>query len=761
MAMPNRPKQILASLKWWLLIAALFSFTMNILVMISPLYSFQVFDRVLSSSHLETLLYLTLGAIFGFFVMSLLDGLRSSLLARIGSRFEREIAPELVKVAVDTATSPKPVGIQPLRDLGQIRNFVGGPLIAPLFDAPWMPFFTIILWCVHPLLGILTVVSAAILFGLALLNHRMQRIPSQSAAMHLASAYRLAEAAVRHGESVQAMGLFPNIMARWRASAEGALLVQEKAADRGALINSISKFVRLVAQILILGLGAYLVLTGQMTGGGMIAGSMLLGRALMPVEQSIAAWRQFISARQAYQSIVAALESHQRPAGQTSLPPPNGQIELERVVYQPNPSFPPVIKGVSMTVNAGEMLGVIGPSASGKTTICKLMIGILKPTAGYVRMDGADLKLWNHEDLGRYLGYLLQTVELFTGTIADNIARMGFAEPSAVVAAAQLAGVHDLILRLPAGYDTPVGEGGVQLSGGQRQRIGLARALYGNPKVLLLDEPNANLDAEGENVLIQSLERLKRTGTTIIVVAHRPQILKPADRLLVVKDGQIAMLGPKDQVLAALSGAPGPAAAQPGAQAPRPQPQHGPIPQPQVVPQPGPGPAQPVRPPVPANDGYGPNGSAAAGYPASPAAGPTAGQAASPIGMPQMQGGQAGPGPMTAPPASAPQQPIFPQAIPQMAQQPVPAPGMSPMPQQSWAQQMPPQMPQAIQVPPAGPGMGMGMQPAASAAPGPGNGAATGSMNGAASPAIGVGPFANRGDTAAPGPVLHVQGGLQ
>ncbi|WP_342642753.1 type I secretion system permease/ATPase [Rhodoligotrophos ferricapiens] len=579
MAESNRPGQILNSLKSWLFIAAFFSFCINILVLVSPLYSYQVFDRVLSSSHLDTLLYLTFAACFAFMVMSLIDSLRTCLLTRVGTRFEREIAPELVKVAVDSATTTTPLGTQPLRELTQIRNFVGGPLIAPLFDAPWTPFFTIVLWLVHPWLGMMTLFFAVVLLGLALANHRMQRVPSMAATAHLASAYRLAESAVRHAETVQAMGLFPNIMARWRASAEGALQVQEQAADRGAVINGISKFVRLVAQILVLGLGAYLVLTGQMSSGGMIAGSMILARALMPVEQSISAWRQFISAKQAFQTIKAAFEAAPQIKSRTKLPAPSGRIELERVVFQPHPNFPPIIKGASLVINPGEMLGVIGPSASGKTTICKLMIGILKPTAGSVRFDGADLAQWPHEDLGPYVGYLPQLVELFTGTVAENIARMGAPDPHKVVEAAKLAGVHDLILRLPAGYDTPVGEGGVQLSGGQRQRVGLARAVFGHPRILLLDEPNANLDAEGETVLINSLEKLKQNGITIIVVAHRPVILTPADRLMVMSEGQIAMVGPRDEVMAKLTGAtatPAPAPAPASMQPPIPGPMSGP-----------------------------------------------------------------------------------------------------------------------------------------------------------------------------------------
>ncbi|MGF7162340.1 PrtD family type I secretion system ABC transporter [Rhodoligotrophos appendicifer] len=505
---------------------------------------------------MDTLIFLTIAAVFAFVIMSIIDSIRTNLLTRVGTRFERQIAPQLVQAAVDSATTMQPIGIQPLRDLGQIRNFVGGPLIAPLFDAPWTPFFTVVLWILHPWLGMTALAFAVILLGLALANHRMQKVPAANAANHLAAAYRLAESAVRHAETVQAMGLFTNIMARWRTSAEGALKVQELAADRGSLISGISKFIRLVAQILVLALGAYLVLKGQLTGGGMIAGSMILARALMPVEQSIAAWRQFISAKQAFDTIKAAFEKAPPRAKGVQLPPPSGRIDMERVVFQPNPHIPPIIKGVNLTINPGEMLGVIGPSASGKSTLCKLMIGVLTPSGGSVRYDGADLAHWHHEQIGPHLGYLPQVVDLFTGTVAENIARMGPAESYQIVECARLAGVHDLILRLPQGYETLLGEGGVQLSGGQRQRVGLARALFGQPKILILDEPNANLDAEGEGMLIKSLENLKQLGVTIIVVAHRPQILSPADRLLVMTDGQVAMIGPRDEIMANISGRP-------------------------------------------------------------------------------------------------------------------------------------------------------------------------------------------------------------
>ncbi|MGO4126941.1 type I secretion system permease/ATPase [Inquilinus sp. YAF38] len=551
---PSAARQALRSVRPWFLVAAGFSFAMNLLVMVSPLYSYQLFDRVLGSGHVETLVFLTLIAGFAFIILGWIDGLRSALLARIGTRFERKLAGTLVETGVNGAVLGAPVGGQALRDLSQIRAFIGGPAIGPLFDAPWAPVFIIIMFLLHWVLGVTALISALILFGLALANEKMLRGPTTNANKLQVTAQRQAEGAIRSAETVRAMGMLPALLTRWRRDAEAALQGQEKSSDLSSIIGGSSKFVRIFVQSFVMGVGAYLLLHGELTSGGMIAGSMLLSRALAPVEQAISSWRQFISARQSYDSIEKILTALPKRKDGLTLPPPSGTVQIDKLVFVAPGSKAPIIKRVSFEIAAGEALGVVGPSASGKSTLCRLLCGIYPPTDGAVRLDGADLGQWSPETLGPHLGYLPQVVDIFPGTVAENIARMGQVDSDQVVAAAQLAGVHDMVVRLPQGYDTPIGDGGVPLSGGQRQRVGLARAVFGQPKLVVLDEPNSNLDADGEAALMGTIAGLKALGTTVVIVAHRPQILADADRLLVMRDGEIALLGPRAEVLARIAG---------------------------------------------------------------------------------------------------------------------------------------------------------------------------------------------------------------
>ncbi|WP_051248882.1 type I secretion system permease/ATPase [Inquilinus limosus] len=551
---PSAARRALQSVRPWFLVAGAFSFATNLLVMVSPIYSYQIFDRVLGSAHVETLVFLTLVACFAFIILGWLDGLRSALLARIGTRFERQLAGTLVETGVNGAVLGAPVGGQALRDLGQIRAFIGGPAIGPLFDAPWAPVFIIVMFLLHWALGVTALVSAIVLFGLALANEKMLRGPTTEANKLQVTAQRQAEGAIRSAETVRAMGMLPALLARWRRDQEAALQGQEHGADLSSIISGASKFVRIFVQSLVMGVGAYLLLHGELTSGGMIAGSMLLSRALAPVEQAISSWRQFISARQAYDSIEKILTALPKRRDGLTLPPPSGKVQIDKLVFLAPQNRTPIIKRVSFEIAAGEVLGVVGPSASGKSTLCRLLVGIYPASDGAVRLDGADLAQWSPETLGPHIGYLPQAVDVFPGTVAENIARMGEVDSDAVVAAAQLAGVHDMIVRLPQGYDTPIGDGGVPLSGGQRQRVGLARAVFGQPKLVVLDEPNSNLDADGEAALMATIAGLKARGTTVVLVAHRPQILADADRLLVMRDGEIALLGPRAEVLARIAG---------------------------------------------------------------------------------------------------------------------------------------------------------------------------------------------------------------
>lgn len=552
---PSAARRALLSVKSWFLVAAGFSFVTNLLIMVSPLYSYQLFDRVLGSAHIDTLVFLTVIAAFAFIILGGLDALRSSLLARVGTRFERRLAGALIETGVNGAAVGAPVGGQALRDLSQIRGFIGGPSIGPLFDAPWAPIFIIVMFLLHSALGWTALLSAIVLFGLALANEKLLRQPTTEANKLQVTAQRQAEGAIRSAETVRAMGMLPALMARWSRDQEASLIGQERSADLSATIGGISKFVRMFVQILVMAVGAYLLLIGELTSGGMIAGSMLLSRALAPVEQAISSWRQFISARQAYASIEKVMTALPARHAGLALPAPTGAVQIDKLVFLAPQTRTPIIKRVSFEIAAGEVLGVVGPSASGKSTLCRLLVGIYPASDGAVRLDGADLAQWAPERLGPYLGYLPQVVDLFPGTVAENIARMaGAPDSDQVVAAAQLAGVHDMIVRLPQGYDTPIGDGGVPLSGGQRQRVGLARAVFGMPRLVVLDEPNSNLDADGEAALMGAIAALKSAGVTVVIVAHRPQILADADRLLVMRDGEIALLGPRAEVLARIAG---------------------------------------------------------------------------------------------------------------------------------------------------------------------------------------------------------------
>jgi PrtD family type I secretion system ABC transporter len=392
-----------------------------------------------------------------------------------------------------------------------------------------------------------------LLFALALLNDRLTQKPQRVAAQQQAGAYRFSEVSMRNAEVVQAMGMMPNLTKTWDTLNASALDAQDKVSARSAAILGTSRFVRFSVQAGILGLGALLVLSNELTPGQMIAASILLGRALAPVEQSIMAWRGYISARTSYGKLKKLFSEVPEAPPAIVLPEPRGQIDVENISFVPEGSDKPVLHRVSFGLAPGEALGIVGPSAAGKSTLCRLLVGVWAPTLGSVRLDSGEVTQWNREAFGRHVGYLPQDVELFSGTVRQNIARMGEANDDDIVEAAQLANAHDMILRLPEGYETPIGEGGAKLSAGQRQRVGLARALFQNPQVIVLDEPNSNLDKTGEMALLTALKTLRDRGTTIIVVAHHATMLEHIDKMLVLRDGKMVAFGPKNTVLAQLS----------------------------------------------------------------------------------------------------------------------------------------------------------------------------------------------------------------
>ncbi len=527
----------------------LFSFFINLLMLVGPLYMLQVYDRVLVSQSVDTLLFLTLAAVFLIATGAGLEYVRSVVLTRLSGKLDGKINNAMFSQMLGASLQTRSSGTaQPLRDMDLLRNFVSGNGLLVFFDAPWTPVFIAIIFLMHPLLGALALGGALVLFALALASELLTRKPLKTAAGHSIQATNFAESSMRNAEVIEAMGMLNGIKARWLTEHNKALALQADASDKGATVRSAIKFVRPVLQVGILGVGAYLALQQVITPGIMIAASIIMGRALAPVEMAVGNWRNFIMARAAYGRLKQFLSTWE-DRQYMPLPRPKGAISVERVVGVPPGGKKPVIKGVSFKIEPGEALGIIGPSAAGKSTLARLLVGVWKPMSGHVRLDGADVSSWNHIELGPYLGYLPQDVELFDGTIADNIARFNEPDPQAVIEAAQLAGVHEMILRFEDGYDTRIGDRGAMLSGGQRQRLGLARAIYNNPSLIILDEPNSNLDGEGEEALKRALMTLKSQGTTVIMVAHRPSIVTVLDTLLVLRNGQVDEFGPVKEVL--------------------------------------------------------------------------------------------------------------------------------------------------------------------------------------------------------------------
>jgi PrtD family type I secretion system ABC transporter len=539
--------------------AALFSCGINLLYLASPLYMLQVYDRVMASGSQYTLIMLTVALLLALATMAALDAIRARVLVRCGIAFDARLAARLMTALIDRFVySGSTRHAQLLRDLDQFRQFLTGPGVHAIFDLPWMPIYVAILCLLHPLLGLVAVAGAGVLLLLAVLNELVTSRPLKRANEAALRTYGFTDAALRNAEVIQAMGMQGGLLGVWDGDRRDMLSAQAVASDRNASLTALIKFSRLFLQSLILGVGAWLAIDHAVTAGVIFAGSLLMGRALAPIEQVVGAWKQFVGARQAYRRVRDLLAAEPARAFGMQLPRPEGRLSVERLVFAPPGHERPLIKGISFDLPAGQGLGLIGPSAAGKSTLARLLVGAWKPNVGHVRLDGADVWSWNRADFGRHVGYLPQDIELFAGTVRDNIARFTDAAPADIVEAARKAGIHEMILRLPNGYETEIGEGGAALSGGQRQRIGLARALFGSPCLLVLDEPNANLDAEGEQALAQTLAELKAQGTTIVVIAHRPAVLNTVDKIIVMRDGAIEMFGPRAEIVARLAGPPQP-----------------------------------------------------------------------------------------------------------------------------------------------------------------------------------------------------------
>ncbi|UEM22401.1 type I secretion system permease/ATPase [Skermanella mucosa] len=545
-------------------LAALFSAGINLLYLAPPLFMMQVYDRVLNSGSEATLFYLILALFIALATLAVLDDVRAQALTRAGVRLDQRLAARVLSSLIDLGLSRRtPPRAQALRDLETLRQFVSSQGTHALFDAPWMPIYLLVLTLIHSWMGLFALAGTVVIVCLAAANEYATRVAlllgnEQSIRNHAA-----AEATLRNGEVIQAMGMQRGLMRRWRQNRAMALGLQIVAYDRNSFYSSLIKLLRLFLQSLMLGLGAWLAIERQISPGAMFAASILFGRAMAPVEQMIGAWRQFVGVREAYGRLGDLLRAVPPNPERMQLPDPEGALSLTRLIFAPQSADRAVIKGIDLSIGRGEAVGIIGPSAAGKSTLARLMVGVWRPSAGVVRLDDADVSQWDREQLGRHIGYLPQDVELFSGTVSDNIARFQETRADAVVQAANRAGIHDLILRLPDGYDTEIGEGGAILSAGQRQRIGLARALFGNPRLVVLDEPNSNLDIEGEQALTRAVSQLKADAATVIVITHRPSILVAVDRIIGLRDGTVEMDGPRGEILARIFPPPGrPAQAQ-------------------------------------------------------------------------------------------------------------------------------------------------------------------------------------------------------
>lgn len=537
----------------WVL-AAVFAFSIfvNLLQLTGPLYMLQVYDRVLGSRSEETLVALSGLAVAMFCAMGLLDLFRAKVLTRIGAIMQdkldrRVFAASLIRLS-QSPTDTAALAAQ--RDLEAVQKLWASPVLTALFDIFWTPFFILAIFVFHAALGWLALAGGVFLIGTTLLNQWLTKAPLTKANLMALQAERLGDAIKAESDSVLALGMTGAAFNRWHDARRGAMLATLGAGDLAGLFSTITKTFRTILQSAMLGLGAWLVLKGEMTGGAMIAGSILMGRALAPIEQAVAQWGLITRAREGHARLASLLSRQPGDSPRTALPRPKAALEITGLTLVPPGESVPTLRNLGFILSPGQALGVIGPSGAGKSTLARAIIGLWAPAAGKIRLDGATLDQYDPDTLGSYIGYLPQRISLFEGTIAENIARLDqSADPARVVEAAQKAAAHDMILRLPQGYDTRVSSLGGRLSGGQIQRIGLARALYGNPLLLVLDEPNSNLDNDGTIALNTAIRGVKAAGGAVMIMAHRPAAIQECDTLLVIEDGMMRAFGPRDQVL--------------------------------------------------------------------------------------------------------------------------------------------------------------------------------------------------------------------
>lgn len=533
--------------------AIVFSFFINLLVFVSPLYMLQIYDRVLSSRNVSTLVTLTLIAGFLLIVYASLEKVRSAVLVRAGLLFDSEVRSDLFeKVLRGSLKQPGVANHTVLRELDTVREFLTGGGLLSFCDVPWVPIFVAACFILHPWYGWVATAGAVLIFIFAYANELLTREQLKGAGRSANQAGGFAAATFRNVEVLQAMGMWRPMRDRWLDQRNGMLEMQAVASDRAGFLLSAAKFLRVFLQVAILGTGGYLSIIQESTPGAMIAASIIMGRALAPVEMVVAQWKMFLAARSAYERITQLLSIVPDQAERMRLPAPQGHLTVQSIVVAPPGAQRPVLNGITFDLPAGSALGLIGPSAAGKSSLARAIVGVWPVLAGSIRIDGADLTHWDSDQLGSYIGYLPQDVELFSASVAENIARFQTVDNELVIEAAQMAGVHDMIQSLPNGYNSQIGEGGQSLSGGQRQRIGLARALYRMPSLVILDEPNASLDADGEAALLGALQRLKAEKRTVILITHKTNILSMMDKILVLSQGQMQAFGERDEIFSKL-----------------------------------------------------------------------------------------------------------------------------------------------------------------------------------------------------------------
>ncbi len=547
---PTELSLALIATKRAMLYIFIFSFAVNALSLLQPLYSMQVFDRVFTTRSIDTLVGLTSVILIGYVFYGALYAVRAGVVARIVEWLERTVAPKLLRISIEQAAqSGSPYAGQHQRDLMTIKNFVA--LATPTaMDLPWSLLFLVVIYMINPVLGFIAVLGILILCTSALINEYATRKALMRATEKSVESTLSADAIGRGAEAICAMGMNDAVVNNWTAENERGLALQDLAQQRGAVINAVTRSLRLLMQVAVTATGAYLALHNQLSSGGLVAASILTQRTLMPFDSAINLWKQLIAARDAYHRLTFLLRNVAPPAGATLLPEPKGRLSVEGL-YLSFGKGNPTLRNINFELEPGESLGIIGPSAAGKSTLGKALAGVFLPTIGTVRLDGQELFRWGRAEVGQYIGYLPQQVDLFAGSLKFNIARLRPNQPDQpIIEAAQKAGVHNLILQFENGYDTVYVPGNTVLSPGQKQRIGLARALYGNPKLMILDEPNSNLDGDGEIALMRTVQYLKQAGITTIIIAHRPSILSTVDKIMLLKQGGIEAFGPREEMMA-------------------------------------------------------------------------------------------------------------------------------------------------------------------------------------------------------------------